>query len=102
MLTAALEQCLEVQWADMFEVLDWDSESPPVCKELSQRVIEILKVLFNVTYSSHTQKPDEVQQIIHTLAKSLFHCAQEKADNYTLSLTPPCSPLRRMQLCIAA
>lgn len=65
MLTAVLEQCLEVQWADVYEVVAWDSESPPVCKEASQRAIEILKVLFNVTYSSHMQQPDEVQQITH-------------------------------------
>lgn len=76
MLTAALELCLEVQWADMYEVMAWDSESPPVHKEASQRALEILKVLFNVTYSSHTQQPDEVQQITHrnphTLLSPLF------------------------------
>lgn len=75
MLTAALEQCLEVQWADVYEVVVWDSESPPICKEVSQRAIEILKVLFNTTYSSHMQQPDEVQQITHRnpySAKSTF------------------------------
>ncbi|KAF4093189.1 hypothetical protein AMELA_G00030080 [Ameiurus melas] len=75
MLTAALEQCLEVQWADVYEVVAWDSESPPVCKEVSQRAIEILKVLFNITYSSHTQQPDEEDAALYRrLAAVLRHC----------------------------
>ncbi|GAA6068208.1 synembryn-A, partial [Tachysurus ichikawai] len=75
MLTAALEQCLEVQWANMYEVVSWDSESPPVCKEASQRAIEILKVLFNITYSSHMQQPDEEDAALYRrLAAVLRHC----------------------------
>ncbi|KAM9457169.1 chaperone Ric-8A [Clarias gariepinus] len=75
MLTAALELCLEVQWADMYEVMAWDSESPPVRKEASQRALEILKVLFNVTYSSHTQQPDEEDAALYRrLAAVLRHC----------------------------
>ncbi|XP_060758687.1 synembryn-A [Neoarius graeffei] len=75
MLTAALEQCLAVQWADVYEVVAWDSESPPVCKEVSQRAIEILKVLFNITYSSHTQQPDEEDAALYRrLAAVLRHC----------------------------
>ncbi|XP_053095253.1 synembryn-A [Pangasianodon hypophthalmus] len=75
MLTAALEQCLEVQWSDVYEVVAWEAESPPVCKEVSQRAIEILKVLFNVTYSSHTQQPDEEDAALYRrLAAVLRHC----------------------------
>ncbi|XP_047656492.1 synembryn-A [Tachysurus fulvidraco] len=75
MLTAALEQCLEVQWANMYEVVSWDSESPPVCKEAFQRAIEILKVLFNITYSSHMQQPDEEDAALYRrLAAVLRHC----------------------------
>ncbi|KAF5888254.1 synembryn-A-like isoform X1, partial [Clarias magur] len=75
MLTAVLERCLEVQWADVYEVMAWDSESPPVCKEASQRIVEVLKVLFNVTYSSHTQQPDEEDAALYRrLAAILRHC----------------------------
>lgn len=31
-----------------------------VSKEVSQRAVEILKTLFNITYSFHRQEPDEV------------------------------------------
>ncbi|KAG7334588.1 hypothetical protein KOW79_001184 [Hemibagrus wyckioides] len=75
MLTAALEQCLDVQWADVYEVVAWDMECPPVCKEVSQRAIEILKVLFNITYSSHSQQPDEEDAALYRrLAAVLRHC----------------------------
>ncbi|KAK3552339.1 hypothetical protein QTP86_010436 [Hemibagrus guttatus] len=75
MLTAALEQCLDVQWADVYEVVAWDSDCPPVCKEVSQRAIEILKVLFNITYSSHSQQPDEEDAALYRrLAAVLRHC----------------------------
>ncbi|KAF7697682.1 hypothetical protein HF521_004192 [Silurus meridionalis] len=75
MLTGSLEQCLDVQWADVYEVVGWDAVSPPLCKEVSQRVIETLKVLFNVTYSSHTQQPDEEEAALYRrLAAVLRHC----------------------------
>lgn len=60
MLTAALEQCLAVRWAEGYEVLG-DRTAPPVSKETSQEVIEILKTLFNITHTYHRQEPDEVR-----------------------------------------
>nr|XP_040032109.1 synembryn-A-like [Gasterosteus aculeatus aculeatus] len=56
--TAALESCLGVQWKDQYECV-LDPEAPPISLEASQRVIEILKILFNVTYSTHRQEPSE-------------------------------------------
>lgn len=60
-LTAALESCLEVQWKDQYECV-LDSAAPPISLEASQRIIEILKILFNLTYSTHRQEPSEVSE----------------------------------------
>uniref|UniRef100_A0A673AIV8 Synembryn n=1 Tax=Sphaeramia orbicularis TaxID=375764 RepID=A0A673AIV8_9TELE len=54
--TAALESCLEVQWKDQNECI-LDPKAPPISLEASQRVVEILKILFNITYSTHRQEP---------------------------------------------
>ncbi|KAG8009150.1 Synembryn-A [Nibea albiflora] len=57
-LTAALESCLEVQWKEQYECV-LGPGTPPISLEASQRVIEILKILFNITYSTHRQEPSE-------------------------------------------
>ncbi|XP_072311779.1 chaperone Ric-8A-like isoform X2 [Eucyclogobius newberryi] len=57
-LTTALEGCLEVQWKDQNQCV-LDSVAPPISLEASQRIIEILKILFNITFSSHRQEPSE-------------------------------------------
>ncbi|XP_029311983.1 synembryn-A-like isoform X2 [Cottoperca gobio] len=56
--TAALENCLNVQWKDQYECV-LDPAAPAISVEASQRIIEILKILFNITYSSHRQEPSE-------------------------------------------
>ncbi|XP_036408751.1 synembryn-A [Megalops cyprinoides] len=74
MLTTALEQCLAVQWGEGYEVLT-DPTAPPVSKEASQHAIEILKTLFNITYSTHRQDPDEEDAAIYRhLVAVLRHC----------------------------
>ncbi|XP_073800692.1 chaperone Ric-8A isoform X3 [Danio rerio] len=74
MLTAALEQCLDVIWGETHEVLT-DLTAPPLCKELSQRALEILKTLFNITYSVHRQDLDEEAAALYRrLAAVLRHC----------------------------
>lgn len=58
-LTKALEQCVTVRWGGGYEVLS-DSTAPPISKEMSQEIIEILKTLFNITHMLYRQQPDEV------------------------------------------
>lgn len=58
-LTATLENCLEVQWKDQYECV-LNPTAPPISLNASQCVIEILKILFNITYRSHRQEPSEV------------------------------------------
>uniref|UniRef100_A0A3Q1IZT4 Synembryn n=1 Tax=Anabas testudineus TaxID=64144 RepID=A0A3Q1IZT4_ANATE len=57
-LTAALDSCLEIQWKDQYECA-LDPAAPPISLEASQRIVEILKILFNITFSTHRQEPSE-------------------------------------------
>ncbi|XP_026214545.1 synembryn-A [Anabas testudineus] len=73
-LTEALEQCLAVKWGEGYEVLS-DSTSPPISKEVSQEVIEILKTLFNIAHMCNRQEPDEEDAaVFRHLAAVLRHC----------------------------
>ena len=62
MLTAGLEQCLAVRGGEGNdrELGEPSQTPPPVPREASERAIEILKTLFNITYSSRRQQPDQV------------------------------------------
>lgn len=71
LLTAALENCLDVQWKDQYECV-LAPERPPISLEASQRIVEILKILFNITYSSHRQEPSEVRE--SRINPSAFRC----------------------------
>ncbi|XP_049614247.1 synembryn-A isoform X2 [Syngnathus scovelli] len=57
-LSAALEGCLGAQWKEQYECA-LDPAAPAISPEASQRIIEILKILFNVTHRSHRQAPTE-------------------------------------------
>ncbi|XP_022609427.1 synembryn-A-like [Seriola dumerili] len=73
-LTTALEQCLAVRWGEGYEVLS-DRTSPPISKETSQEVIEILKTLFNIAHTYYRQEPDEEDAALYRhLAAVLRHC----------------------------
>ncbi|KAI3360273.1 hypothetical protein L3Q82_014594, partial [Scortum barcoo] len=69
-LTKGLEQCLAVRWGEGYEVLS-DSTAPPISKEMSQDVIEILKILFNIAHRFHRQEPDEGQKLKEKLTPVL-------------------------------
>ncbi|KAM6964589.1 chaperone Ric-8A isoform 1-T4 [Tautogolabrus adspersus] len=59
-LTAALESSLEVQWKDQYECVSGPAAAAaPISLEASQHIIEILKILFNITYSTHRQELNE-------------------------------------------
>ncbi|XP_026870529.2 synembryn-A [Electrophorus electricus] len=74
MLTAALGQCLEVRWAEGFEVVT-DITAPPISKDATQRAMEILKSLFNVTYTVRRQISDEEDEALYRhLVAMLRHC----------------------------
>ncbi|KAL1263926.1 hypothetical protein QQF64_004281 [Cirrhinus molitorella] len=58
LLTTVLEKSLSVQWKEQYEVV-LDSAAPPISVEDSQQAQEALKILFNITHSTHTQEPEE-------------------------------------------
>ncbi|XP_061613377.1 synembryn-A isoform X2 [Phyllopteryx taeniolatus] len=63
-LSTALERCLEVQWKEQYECV-LDPAAPPISLEASQRIIEILKILFNITHRSHRQAPMEADAALY-------------------------------------
>ncbi|KAL4617829.1 synembryn-A-like [Arapaima gigas] len=74
LLTAALEKCLSVQWRNLHEAV-LDPTVPPISTDVSQRAIEILKILFSVTYSNRKQQLDnEGAALYRHLAAVLRHC----------------------------
>uniref|UniRef100_A0A8C9V7P2 Synembryn n=1 Tax=Scleropages formosus TaxID=113540 RepID=A0A8C9V7P2_SCLFO len=73
LLTTALEKCLSPQWKNFHEAVP-DPSGPPVSTELSQCATEILKILFNVTYSNRRQQPDDESAALYRhLAAVLRH-----------------------------
>ncbi|XP_061666434.1 synembryn-A isoform X2 [Syngnathoides biaculeatus] len=77
-LSAALERCLEAQWKEQYECV-LDSAAPPISLEASQRIIEILKILFNITHRSHRQAPVEADAALYRhLAAILRLCMMRK------------------------
>ncbi|XP_014828083.1 PREDICTED: synembryn-A-like [Poecilia mexicana] len=73
-LTSALEQRLVLRWTDGNQLIP-DSTSSPVSKEVSQDVIEILKIIFNVAHRLYRQEPDEEEAALYRrLAAVLHHC----------------------------
>lgn len=72
LLTAALESSLDVQWKDQYECV-LNPAAPPISLDASQRIIEILKILFNITHHAHRQEPSEVSDMM-TYAASMTEC----------------------------
>uniref|UniRef100_A0A8C2YX94 Synembryn n=1 Tax=Cyclopterus lumpus TaxID=8103 RepID=A0A8C2YX94_CYCLU len=67
--TAALESCLQVQWKDQYECV-LDPAAPPISLEASQRIIEILKIFFNITCRSHRQE-QSIMLYLYRLLRSV-------------------------------
>nr|XP_006009778.1 PREDICTED: synembryn-A [Latimeria chalumnae] len=80
LLADALESTLTVRWLDTYEVAT-NSDSPPLPRQEAERAMEILKILFNVTFDSSKREVDEedTAQFRH-LGAILRHCLMIKAD----------------------
>ncbi|KAK5623441.1 hypothetical protein CRENBAI_014225 [Crenichthys baileyi] len=73
-LTTALEQYLALRWAEGHQLIT-DSTAPPISKEVSQDVIEILKTIFNIAHRFYRQEPDEEEAALYRhLVAVLRHC----------------------------
>uniref|UniRef100_A0A672PLR5 Synembryn n=1 Tax=Sinocyclocheilus grahami TaxID=75366 RepID=A0A672PLR5_SINGR len=74
LLTTVLEKSLSVQWKEQYEVV-LNPTAPPISVEDSQQAQEALKILFNITHSTHTQDPEEGDASLYRhLAAVLRHC----------------------------
>ncbi|XP_064175123.1 synembryn-B isoform X2 [Anguilla rostrata] len=54
LLTQVLERALDVRWAGPYEASAPDPQAPPIPAEASERAMEALKALFNLTLSDTT------------------------------------------------
>ncbi|KAM8876338.1 chaperone Ric-8A isoform 3-T4 [Synchiropus picturatus] len=63
-LTAALENTLEVQWTEPNQRVLCPA-AQPISLEASQQAIEILKILFNITHSSHRKEPSDADAALY-------------------------------------
>ncbi|KAM5132407.1 chaperone Ric-8A isoform 1-T1 [Mantella aurantiaca] len=80
LLTDALESTLALKWSDIYEVVT-DRLAPPLGKEETERVMEILKTLFNITFDISRREVDEEDAALYRhLAAILRHCLLRQSD----------------------
>uniref|UniRef100_A0A3B3REE1 Synembryn n=1 Tax=Paramormyrops kingsleyae TaxID=1676925 RepID=A0A3B3REE1_9TELE len=85
LLAHALDATLGLRWVDTFEVARVDAEEgtpPPLLgREETERTMEILKILFNITYDTNRRKVDEEEAATYRhLGAILRHCLMSSAD----------------------
>ncbi|XP_069598598.1 synembryn-A isoform X1 [Ranitomeya imitator] len=80
LLTDALESTLALKWSDIYEVVT-DRLAAPLGKEETERVMEILKTLFNITFDISRREVDEEDAALYRhLAAILRHCLLRQSD----------------------
>ncbi|XP_029441214.1 synembryn-A-like [Rhinatrema bivittatum] len=80
LLTDALESTLVLKWADMYEVVT-DCHMAVLPKEETDRAMEILKTLFNITFDISRREVDEEDAALYRhLAAILRHCLLVQSD----------------------
>ncbi|XP_073512070.1 chaperone Ric-8A isoform X1 [Phyllobates terribilis] len=80
LLTDALESTLALKWSDIYEVVT-DRLATPLGKEETERVMEILKTLFNITFDISRREVDEEDAALYRhLAAILRHCLLRQSD----------------------
>ncbi|KAK6319840.1 hypothetical protein J4Q44_G00089470 [Coregonus suidteri] len=91
LLSNHLDATLGLCWPDTFEVgragveVDLDAEEPaelpPLSREKIERAMEILKILFNITYDANRREVDEEETAsFRHLGAILRHCVMSTAD----------------------
>lgn len=80
LMTDTLELTLGVKWLDPYEVATEEGLLPPLPRQETERAMEILKVLFNITFDSSKREVDEVSSLglwhscLWALALQVFSC----------------------------
>uniref|UniRef100_A0A8C1BPA1 Synembryn n=2 Tax=Cyprinus carpio TaxID=7962 RepID=A0A8C1BPA1_CYPCA len=85
LLSEALDATLGLCWPDTYEVaragFDGCSELPPLGRQETERAMEILKILFNVTFDSSRRKVDEEEAATYRhLGAILRHCIMSTSE----------------------
>ncbi|NXU59128.1 RIC8A protein, partial [Turnix velox] len=78
LMTDTLELTLGVKWLDPYEVSSEGGLGPPLPRQETERAMEILKVLFNITFDS--SKREEDAALYRHLGALLRHCLIISAD----------------------
>ncbi|XP_009960391.1 PREDICTED: synembryn-A [Leptosomus discolor] len=81
LMTNTLELTLGVKWMDPYEVATEEGLLPPLPRQETERAMEILKVLFNITFDSSKREVDEEDAALYRhLGALLRHCLMISAD----------------------
>ncbi|KAL2093651.1 hypothetical protein ACEWY4_010963 [Coilia grayii] len=85
LLTEALDAMLGVCWPDTYEVardgVTDGEEPPPFSRPQTECAMEILKILFNITFdTNHRQVDEEEAAMYRHLGAILRHCLMSSAD----------------------
>ncbi|XP_075357810.1 chaperone Ric-8A isoform X1 [Mycteria americana] len=81
LMTDTLELTLGVKWMDPYEVATAEGLLPPLPRQETERAMEILKVLFNITFDSSKREVDEEDAALYRhLGALLRHCLMISAD----------------------
>ncbi|XP_038639272.1 synembryn-A-like isoform X2 [Scyliorhinus canicula] len=80
LLTDTLEAALDLRWLDVYEVSTGRDRSP-LRRDETDRVMEVLKILFNITFDTSRQQVDEEDAALYRhLAAILRHCLLTDSD----------------------
>ncbi|XP_062856372.1 synembryn-A [Trichomycterus rosablanca] len=84
-LADALDATLGLQWVDVYEVsragAQGPNDLPPLGRSETERGMEILKILFNITYDTGRRKVDEEEaETYRHLGAILRHCLLSTAE----------------------
>ncbi|XP_067399751.1 synembryn-A [Emydura macquarii macquarii] len=81
LMTDTLELTLGAKWLDPHEVATEGSPPLPLPRQETERAMEILKVLFNITFDSSKKEVDEEDAALYRrLGALLRHCLMISAD----------------------
>lgn len=76
-LAEALDATLGLQWTDAYEVsrsgAEGPNDLPPLGRSEIERAMEILKILFNITYDKGRRKVDEVRRHMTRSFYTFYH-----------------------------
>ncbi|KAM9470519.1 chaperone Ric-8A [Clarias gariepinus] len=85
LLADALDATLGLRWTDAYEVSRSEAQGPndlpPLGRSETERAMEILKILFNITYDTGRRKVDEEEAATYRhLGAILRHCLMSTAE----------------------